>query len=137
MAALIGFLFDPHTLQKELNVIWCSILDDLYVKEKIVDPLIHHISNGMQLEQDLIRIVEKGMEINKSEVKPTQSEPFLLTVPHPRKVPIPTYMIKKSTQVLFVDADDPNSEKSIRNSKDACSNGEIETKTQTRSIKKA
>jgi hypothetical protein len=122
MAALIGFLFDPHTLQKELNVIWCSILDDIYVKEKIVDPLIHHISNGMQLEQDLIRIVEKGMEISKSDAKPTEPKPFLLTVPHPRKVPIPTFKIKKSTQVFIAHVGHTNSEESIRNSKDVTSN---------------
>jgi hypothetical protein len=100
MAALIGFLFNPNILQKELHVIWCFILDDMYVKERITDPLVHHISNGMQLKQDLLHIVENGMEITKSNVPLTKPEPFLLTVPKERKIPTPTYLIKKSIKVL-------------------------------------
>jgi hypothetical protein len=32
MAQLIGFLFDPTNLEKELNPLWISVLDAGYVK---------------------------------------------------------------------------------------------------------
>jgi hypothetical protein len=95
MASLIGFLFNLSNIQKELNIIWCGILDDLYVKEKMIDPLIHHISNGNQLELDLIRTVQKGMEISKSNQSNTKPEPFLLTVSKPKKVLPPTFTVNK------------------------------------------
>jgi hypothetical protein len=81
-------------------MIWCSIFDDIYVKERILDPLVHHISNGMQLKQDLNCIIKYGMKIKKSNIGTTKPDPFLLTVPKERKIPTPTFLIKKFVEVF-------------------------------------
>lgn len=102
MAALIGFLFDPVIIQQELKASWCGILDDSFVKERIIDPLLHHVSNGIQLVSDLVRLNENGMEIHKSSVPTTVQDPFLLTVPKPRKLPIPPFKISKETKARAI-----------------------------------
>ncbi len=99
MAALISFLFNQEILQGELKLLWCSHLDEHYVRDKIIDPLIHNISNAQQLEHELKRLAANGMEIQKVK-KNTISDPFLLTVPKPRKLPQPTVIIPTGTKVL-------------------------------------
>jgi hypothetical protein len=99
MIALIDFLFDPVILQTTLKTCWVSILDEQFVKEKVIDPMSHYSSNAIQLQESLYALLSNGMVIKKSIVPPVASEPFLLTVPKERKLPIPTALIPKVIKV--------------------------------------
>ncbi|KAI8898283.1 hypothetical protein BC833DRAFT_590480, partial [Globomyces pollinis-pini] len=93
MASLISFLFNPSLIQKELKNLWCTILDSSFVKEHIIDQLLHHVSMADQLKEELVTLTEKGMVVQKSDRPPIETNPFLLTEVKPRKLPNPEYVI--------------------------------------------
>ncbi|KAJ3270692.1 hypothetical protein HDV01_007516 [Terramyces sp. JEL0728] len=101
MSCLMRFLFDPTILNETLKPIWCTILDDQFVKERIIEPLIHHHSMAQQLSHDLRKIATHGetFEIPK---KITEPRPFLLTDPKPRTFPLPTEKIPRTIKPLEI-----------------------------------
>lgn len=92
MAAIVGFLFNADRVQNELHSLWCTLLDEHFVRDRIIEPIVHHVSNALQLVQDLKRQAAKGMEIQKVK-KVTEPSPFLLTIPNVRKFIQPTVAI--------------------------------------------
>ncbi|KAJ3314721.1 Intraflagellar transport protein 80 [Boothiomyces sp. JEL0838] len=71
-----------------------------FVKEKIIEPLIQHFSMAQQLSHDLRKIVIHG-ETFETPKKFTEPQPFLLTDPKPRKLPLPTDKIPRTIKKLF------------------------------------
>ncbi|KAJ3304933.1 hypothetical protein HDV03_002161 [Kappamyces sp. JEL0829] len=92
MALLVAYLFNPDNVQGELRTLWCSHLDEHYVREKIIEPMVYHVPNAQQLERELKKLNDNGMELRKVR-KVTAVDPFLLTVPKPRSLPQPTVAI--------------------------------------------
>ncbi|KAJ3310173.1 hypothetical protein HDU76_003437 [Blyttiomyces sp. JEL0837] len=103
MSRLIGFLFDSSLIVNGvLMQAWNKILDHEYVKLKIVTPLIQHSPDAKELLEELLERAEKGMVPKKSSRKPTEPDPFVLTIPNPRKVPEPPYAISTLTKARAV-----------------------------------
>jgi hypothetical protein len=98
MASLIDFLFQPSNIEGVLKPLWCTILDGHFVRDKIIHHILQHSSNALLFQQDLMKFAQNGMEIKKTE-KITKQDPFLLTVPKPRRLPQPTHVIPTSTKV--------------------------------------
>ena len=99
MAALVEFLFKPANVEGELKSLWCTILDEHFVRDKIIHHILQHSSDAQQLEKDLRIFAAKGMEIKKTQTA-TKPDPFLLTVPKPRRLPQPTHVIPTGTKVF-------------------------------------
>ncbi|KNC99611.1 uncharacterized protein SPPG_04998 [Spizellomyces punctatus DAOM BR117] len=93
MARFVGFLFDDAMLQGKLREGWAEILDAEWVKERMIDPLLRNMENGISLAGELCDKAEKGMVPKKGTKAPTEPEPFLLTRPRPRALPEPTEIV--------------------------------------------
>ena len=100
MAFLIEFLFKPANIEGVLKPLWFTILDEHFVRDKIIHHILQHSSNALLFEQDLRTYAKRGMKI-KNTRKITKQDPFLLTVPKPRRLPQPTHVISTKTKVSY------------------------------------
>ncbi|KAJ3055619.1 hypothetical protein HK097_009946 [Rhizophlyctis rosea] len=119
MARLIAFLFDPANLlgddrpeadgerksdngdtsiQLEDSLVskWSKVVGMEYVQEQLVDPILAHLADAGELLAELCEKCEKGMQPEKSGKAPTEPEPFLLTVPTPRRLPASSAIISRT-----------------------------------------
>jgi hypothetical protein len=69
MMALIDYLFDTKNLHSFLKSGWSKILDESFVKERIIDPMSHYESNAVNLQETLYKKAKYGIEIHKTNVK--------------------------------------------------------------------
>merc|ERR1719457_87852 len=63
MHQLISFLFNPHKVQTELKILWCTMFDEEFVAERIMDPILHHLPHAQQLAANLYHLSQNGMGI--------------------------------------------------------------------------
>ena len=66
MSRLIGFLFDPASLEGDLKTMWFSVLDAEYVKEHILAPMHKNLPSAQILLSDLCERSDKGLVPKKS-----------------------------------------------------------------------
>lgn len=99
MADLISFLFNPENLHGSLKKLWCTIFDEHFVRDTLIEPILQHVLNAKQLEKDLRKLAKNGMELQKTK-KSTKPDPFLLTVPKPRRLPQPNFVISTVVKVI-------------------------------------
>ena len=102
MSKFIGFLFDPFNMEGDLKKLWTSILDIQFVNEAIIFNLKNHLEQARELLAELIEKAAKGMTLKKSSKPPTQPNPFTLTIPKPRKLPEPSFVIPTFTKVILI-----------------------------------
>ncbi|KAJ3018323.1 hypothetical protein HKX48_002961 [Thoreauomyces humboldtii] len=98
-APFARFVFDAPRLTNHLGTAWNALLDAEWVRETIVDPLLACMQQGRGLVIELEDRGNKGMAVKKSGKEPTEAEPFLLTVPRPRKLPAPTEIVANVVKV--------------------------------------
>ncbi|TPX55334.1 hypothetical protein PhCBS80983_g05403 [Powellomyces hirtus] len=91
--AFARFVFDAHRLTGVLRDAWNTMFDAEWVRETIVDPVLACLRPAKILIRDLEDREERGMVLKKTERRPTEPEPFLLTKPKPRRVPPPTEIV--------------------------------------------
>ncbi|KAI8826647.1 uncharacterized protein EV422DRAFT_490892 [Fimicolochytrium jonesii] len=89
-APFVRFVFDAQRLTGDLQKRWNAILDAEWVKENIINPVLSCVDLGHALITELEERGAKGMVLKKTSKAPTESHPFLLTKPKPRRIPSPT-----------------------------------------------
>ncbi|KAI9315787.1 hypothetical protein DFJ73DRAFT_384656 [Zopfochytrium polystomum] len=105
LAAWLAFLFDashlvaiPITAETSakpplLTAAWSKVLDETYVRENMVVGLVRWAPEAKEVIDVLRERAEKGMIPKKSGKSATEPQPFVLTVPNPRKLPGPTIVL--------------------------------------------
>ncbi|PAA76086.1 hypothetical protein BOX15_Mlig017297g1 [Macrostomum lignano] len=85
----LSFLLNRKHLYTWMLDEWAKLYDRVYVENEIISPLEEFLP---QLEEILERLrvqIEEGLKSKKELIKPTEPQPFTLTEPKPRSVPMP------------------------------------------------
>ncbi|TPX33741.1 hypothetical protein SmJEL517_g03488 [Synchytrium microbalum] len=93
IASFLSVLSDPVAVEGALRGCWCRVLDASWVHDNLVTPLLENASNIHKLSKEFLEKLNCGMTVAKSTKPPTESKPFLLTKPRPRRLPEPTERI--------------------------------------------
>ncbi|KAI9103812.1 hypothetical protein DFS34DRAFT_300016 [Phlyctochytrium arcticum] len=93
MSRLVSFVFDQDYLLGPLREGWSHILDAEWVNEHMIDPIVDHAQDVVELSRELAEKAILGMVPKKSTKEPSVPEPFLLTRPRPRALPQPTEIV--------------------------------------------
>ena len=102
MIDFVGFLFDMNLVKLHLQTIWFGLLDEEYVKEYVIEPIVRNMKNAEDLKKQLENRIAFGAVSAKKAKHCTVSKPFLLTVPRIRRVPSPKLAIPTTTKTTSV-----------------------------------
>lgn len=108
MAAFISFLFCRDNIIF-LTQLWNTYLDEQYVRDNVLIPLLQHVPNGILLVRSLLQVARNGVQIKKSDKAQTSMifitkviAPFLLTIPSERPIPLPEVVFLRTTKARAV-----------------------------------
>lgn len=89
MYKMLQFLFDKTHMRETLRPIWISMLDESFTDETLIKPIMEMRVHAEDHLKRLRQRVQSGEQEQSSKKKLTEPVPFLLTKPHPRKLPEP------------------------------------------------